>query len=50
MAKKQKCFIRLHGSCTEIPTSEFESITKAKEWVSLCWTHRPYTIVPIKSK
>lgn len=42
--KKQKCKIRLHGSTKEILTSEFESISKAKEWVELCW-NRPYTII-----
>lgn len=47
MAKKQKCFIRLHGSCKEIPTGEFESKSAAKKWVDACW-ERPYTIVPIK--
>ena len=47
MAKSQKCKLRLHGSTREILTSEFESISKAKEWVNTCWD-RPYTVVRIK--
>ena len=43
----QKCIIRLHGSCTEILTGEFESIAAAKRWLDLCWS-RPYTIAKIK--
>ncbi len=46
MAKAIKCRLRLHGSYKETLTEEFESISKAKEWVALCWD-RPYTIVPV---
>jgi hypothetical protein len=42
--KAVKCKIRLHGSCREILTGEFESIKKAKNWLKQCW-NRPYTIV-----
>ena len=45
--RAQKCKIRLHGSCTEILTGEFDSIAAAKRWLDLCWS-RPYTIVKIK--
>ena len=45
--KAQKCVIRLHGSCKEILTGEFESKAAAKRWLKVCW-ERPYTIVPIK--
>ena len=45
--KAQKCKIRLHGSCTEILTGEFPSISAARKWVKECWD-RPYTIVRIK--
>lgn len=48
MAKPIKCTLRLHGSCKEIPTGEFESISKAKRWVRDCWS-RPYTVIPIKN-
>ena len=44
--KAKKCKIRLHGSCTEILTGEFESISSAKKWIRDCWD-RPYTIVPL---
>jgi hypothetical protein len=44
MAKAIECYIRLHGRCREIPTSEFPSIAAAKQWVRDCW-NRPYTIV-----
>lgn len=40
---KVPCFIRLHGACKEHATSDFESISAAKEWLR-CWD-RPYTIV-----
>jgi hypothetical protein len=45
--KAQKCKIRLHGISREILTGEFDSISKAKEWIRTCWK-RPYTIVKIK--
>jgi hypothetical protein len=44
MGKSIKCYIRLHGSSREIPTSEFSSISAAKKWIRECW-NRPYTIV-----
>ena len=47
MAKPIKCKLRLHGSCKEFLTSEFESISKAKDWVRGCWS-RPYTVVRLK--
>ena len=47
MAKSQKCKLRLHGAYKEKLTSEFESISKAKQWVKECWD-RPYTVVRIK--
>jgi hypothetical protein len=49
MAKSTKCKIRLHGLTREILTSEFDSISKAKEWVRECW-NRPYTIVTTIAK
>lgn len=47
--KPIKCRIRLHGAVTEMLTAEFESISKAKEWISGCWD-RPYTIVRVKQQ
>ena len=44
--KAIKCKIRLHGVRKEILTSEFESISAAKEWVKNCWSI-PYTIVKL---
>jgi hypothetical protein len=45
---KIPCYIRLHGSFKEHETGNFESITKAKEWLR-CWDG-PYTIVKWTSK
>ncbi len=47
MAKPIKCKLRLHGQCSEFTTSEFESISKAKQWVAECWD-KPYTILRLK--
>jgi hypothetical protein len=46
MAKKQRCYLRLHGIRREIKTNEFPSIKEAKDWVRLCW-NRPFTIVKL---
>lgn len=45
--KSIKCKLRLHGSYREILTEPFESISKAKKWVKLCW-NKPYTIIKLK--
>jgi hypothetical protein len=47
--KSIPCKLRLHGSSSEILTSEFDSIQAAKKWVKDCWS-RPYTIVRITTK
>lgn len=44
MAKKIKCTLVMHGIRSEINMGEFESISKAKKYVSECWD-RPYTII-----
>ena len=43
MGKAIKCKVRLHGIRKET-IIEFDSVSKAKQWLKDCW-HRPYTIV-----
>jgi hypothetical protein len=46
--KPIKCRLIFHGIRREIDMGEFESISKAKQYVRECW-ERPYTIKRIKT-
>jgi len=43
MAKKIKCKLLLHGIRKQTTSSEFSSITEAREW--LRYWYRPYTLI-----
>lgn len=47
MGKSIKCILILHTKVKEINMGNFESISKAKRYVSECWDG-PYTIIPLK--
>jgi hypothetical protein len=42
-----RCKLIFHGIRREIDMGIFESISKAKQYVSECWD-RPYTIIKLK--
>jgi hypothetical protein len=41
---KIECKLIFHGSCKEIDMGNFESISKAKQYVKECDWNKPYTI------
>jgi hypothetical protein len=47
MSRGIKCRLILNGSSRQIDMGIFDSIAKAKQYVSECW-NRPYSIIKLK--